>query len=71
MDEELVYEIERPAWLHYNVRAASLQDAERFVDRITTEIGTLMVDLGDWRFRESPSTTLDTERIVEIFAEEG
>lgn len=69
--EYAVYQIERPGWIHYHVRAANLKDAESFVDQITDEIGTLMVDTSDWRFVETPRTTLDRDRIVDIYAEEG
>lgn len=64
-----VWEIERPSSTMFRVRAESEAEAEALVDQIRDEIGTLMVDLGDWRFREVPSVTVDVEDIVEIYAE--
>jgi hypothetical protein len=64
-----VYEIERPGWIRYRVRAGDLAEAEALVNRIGGVIGTLAIDPSDWRF--SDLSRFDRDSVVEIYAEEG
>jgi hypothetical protein len=67
-DEEQVYEIRRDGIITFKVRAESQWDADHLVDEIATDVGTLMVDTADWRFKDGLAS-YDNERIVEIYAE--
>lgn len=67
-----VYEIVRDGQIYFKVRGvSSREEAEGYVDELSTQVGTLMVDLSDWRFksRENECLALDTDQIVEIYAE--